>query len=360
VSGTPDIRDAGATPPRLTIAIPTFNRAPFLRRLLDSLEPQVRAHPAEVALLVIDNASTDATVAVVGEFAARGVTIDFRRNSANLGIDANILACFREAQTEYVWIFGDDDVLLPGALAEMLAALRGGQYALVHCGGYSFSGEYRPRIRFFQYLGPSRVTGSEDLIGTVHYLLTFITRNVVNRRAAIEATPGAPFDRYLGSVINQLGFIFSALRSGLPSLILSRPLIAAQLANSGGYGACEVFGRGMMAIIHAEFPGRPAMARLFENAILENYFPYQLALLRVSGAFLPEDAAALLARTFGSNPRYWAFCHPIAVLPAPLARAYSVAVRSLLKAKRMAGATLRYAALWLRLRAGGAGMRLPP
>ena len=59
-----------AAPLLLTVAIPTYNRADFLRQTLAGIALQV--FPAgEFEVLVIDNNSTDHTRAVVAEFAAQ-------------------------------------------------------------------------------------------------------------------------------------------------------------------------------------------------------------------------------------------------------------------------------------------------
>ena len=48
-------------PPLLTIGIPTYNRAKFLRRLLEQLRTELAGLDGQVEVLVSDNASTDDT-----------------------------------------------------------------------------------------------------------------------------------------------------------------------------------------------------------------------------------------------------------------------------------------------------------
>ena len=55
----------------LTVLVCTHNRADLLRGALESLEGQTLDR-ARFEVLVVDNASTDATPAVVAECAARG------------------------------------------------------------------------------------------------------------------------------------------------------------------------------------------------------------------------------------------------------------------------------------------------
>jgi glycosyltransferase involved in cell wall biosynthesis len=104
---------------RLTIAIPTYNRAANLQAQLGRLAPQLT--PA-VRCAVHDNASPDATAQVVRAYASHGIA--HIRNPANIGAERNFLRCFEECQTEWLWILSDDDPILPNAVAELLALLR--------------------------------------------------------------------------------------------------------------------------------------------------------------------------------------------------------------------------------------------
>jgi len=64
---------------------------------------------------VSDNGSSDETEAVVRR-AQQTLAIRYRRNSANLGIPRNFLNVVEMAQGEFVWLVGDDDLLMPYAL----------------------------------------------------------------------------------------------------------------------------------------------------------------------------------------------------------------------------------------------------
>jgi glycosyltransferase involved in cell wall biosynthesis len=106
----------------LTIAIPTFNRG---RRLEKSLADLLRCFASVsqrdgVSVLVSNNGSTDDTSEVVAKweraFQAQGIAFRGRAFPTNLGFDANVLACYMEAKSEYVWFLSDDDNVLDGAI----------------------------------------------------------------------------------------------------------------------------------------------------------------------------------------------------------------------------------------------------
>jgi len=91
----------------LTVLVCTHNRAELLRGALESLEGQSLAR-TRFEVLVVDNASTDATPAVIAECAARA-TIDIRSiRESELGLDAARNRGIREASGEIVAFLDDD------------------------------------------------------------------------------------------------------------------------------------------------------------------------------------------------------------------------------------------------------------
>ena len=91
----------------LTVLLCTHNRAELLRGALKSLEGQGLAR-SRFEVLVVDNASTDATSSVVNECASRG-EIDVRCvHEPELGLDAARNRGIREARGEIVAFLDDD------------------------------------------------------------------------------------------------------------------------------------------------------------------------------------------------------------------------------------------------------------
>ena len=111
----------------LSICIPTYQRSALLRVMLETLMPQVAAVGDVVEVCIADNASTDETGSVIE--AARAAHPDARvtytRHAENRGAIRNLIGCATEQATgQYVWAIGDDDLLLPGAVARVVTALR--------------------------------------------------------------------------------------------------------------------------------------------------------------------------------------------------------------------------------------------
>src|SRR5579872_3211144 len=128
--------DDGNPKPLLTIAIPTYNRAGCLKELLSMLADQLTNEP-RVELIISDNTSPDDTPAVVREFQERGLCVRYIRNTQNIGPDANFLQCFEQARGKYVWIFSDDDLILPGGVAKILGYAAAAEYDLIWVSSYA-------------------------------------------------------------------------------------------------------------------------------------------------------------------------------------------------------------------------------
>jgi len=99
--------------PKLSICIPTYNRAKTLGETLDSILPQVLERP-DIEILISDNASTDDTIDCVHEYQLQCPMIRYSRNCDNLGLNGNIIACIEQANGEYISFVSDDDIVPDG------------------------------------------------------------------------------------------------------------------------------------------------------------------------------------------------------------------------------------------------------
>jgi glycosyltransferase involved in cell wall biosynthesis len=105
---------------RVTVIIPTFNRAAYLREAIDSAATQ-----EDTLLLVSDNASSDDTPDVVADAVHRygDHRVRSTRHESNIGWHANFNGALAMVDTEFALVLGDDDRLLPGAIERGLIAL---------------------------------------------------------------------------------------------------------------------------------------------------------------------------------------------------------------------------------------------
>jgi len=102
--------------PRLTIAIPTVNRAKLLGRAIDSALAQTSA---EIEIVVSDNGSTDETAEVIARYAGRGLRTFRHPSTINAARHGQFL--MEQAHGEFFLGLSDDDFLEPEFAAEVLS-----------------------------------------------------------------------------------------------------------------------------------------------------------------------------------------------------------------------------------------------
>jgi len=100
---------------KISICIPTYNRASHLADCLNSIITCRLNSLLEFQVCISDNHSTDNTYEVVKNVQSK-LNIKYHRNETNLGRVRNYLNVVNMADGEFVWLFGDDDLLLPYAI----------------------------------------------------------------------------------------------------------------------------------------------------------------------------------------------------------------------------------------------------
>ncbi len=104
--------------PKISIVIPTFDRAYLLNQALQSVANQT-IKPYEV--IIVDNASTDNTRETVNKFKKYG--FKYVRNRSNIGPIRNWLKAFSLAKGEYVTMLPSDDMIAPNWHEEWLRTI---------------------------------------------------------------------------------------------------------------------------------------------------------------------------------------------------------------------------------------------
>ena len=119
--------------PILTVAIPTYNRAKTLKRLLNQLKKE--SHSG-FRILISDNASSDNTQEMVKLYQKKMKNVDYVRNEKNLRSWGNIYNLYKLSKTSYIWFLSDDEEILPRAINKIIESLH----------------KYRPTVALFNHL----------------------------------------------------------------------------------------------------------------------------------------------------------------------------------------------------------------
>ena len=106
------------TIPLLSVFIPAYNAAPFIRQALESV---LDNGYGDMEVIVVDDASTDGTCDVVA--AIRHPAVRLVRNSVNLGVAATRRAGVALLRGAHVALLDADDIAAPGRFESQVARL---------------------------------------------------------------------------------------------------------------------------------------------------------------------------------------------------------------------------------------------
>lgn len=218
---------------KLSICIPTLNRAEYIGETLDSIVSQFTD---EVELVIVDGGSVDRTEEIVNTYQQRYSQIRYVRRAvtgaapSNSGFDRDCHHSVEQAHGAYCWLMTDDDLLAPGAVQRVLGELDSG-YALV-----VVAAEIRDNT-LTRVLCPRRPAlqanlrfdgrSWEDFVSTVGSHLTFVGSVVIERHFWLDRIR----EKYFGS-----GFVHVGVICDEPVerdvLILAQPLVIIRLGNA--------------------------------------------------------------------------------------------------------------------------------
>lgn len=121
--------------PRVTIIIATYNYGRFLRTAVDSVRAQTMR---DWECIVVDDASTDDTPAILEEAARVDTRIRFMRNERNMGVSAARNLALAEARGEYIQFLDADDAIPPMKLERQSDYLGSHPETAVVYSGFSY------------------------------------------------------------------------------------------------------------------------------------------------------------------------------------------------------------------------------
>ena len=213
--------------PLLSICIATYNRADYIGVTLDSIISQI---DDDIELLVVDGASTDDTEAVVRRYSEKESRIRYVRLPVKGGVDHDYDKSVELARGEFCWLFTDDDIIKPGAVAAVKVAIEKGNDLIV------VNAEVRDR-ELSAMLTPRRINmyenkiytpyEMEDLFIDVLHHLSFIGAVIIRRDVWLNRERNI----YFGTEFVHVGVIFQTPLSG-PALIIAEPYIIIRFGNA--------------------------------------------------------------------------------------------------------------------------------
>jgi glycosyltransferase involved in cell wall biosynthesis len=170
----------------LTIAVPTFERVDYLKELLPEMIKQCKPFP-EVEILINDNDSHDGTWSYIRDLGRDSSNVRAEMNLKNVGGDENFVRCVERAGGEYVWLFGDDELLCENAIKTIMCILKLHPYTslLMVCGDKNIE----HTLTITNYNEFIKNGDPQDIINQTLITGNIFKRSIFNTAVARERSP---------------------------------------------------------------------------------------------------------------------------------------------------------------------------
>ena len=209
--------------PRVSVIIPTYNRAGLLRMALESVLAQTHS---SIQVIVVDDGSTDETAGMLAEYSGRVTHI----RQANAGISRARNHGLEVAQGDYINFLDDDDTMMPRKIERQAAVLAARpEVGLVHC-------RYCYLDRAGQPLGRVGLLPQKDVLRELllHNFMwmggPLIRRDCLGRVGAFDVGLSAAADYDLWLRIAAGGFQFACIQEPLGGYRVHRGSMVTDIA----------------------------------------------------------------------------------------------------------------------------------
>jgi hypothetical protein len=152
-----DVKRQGLTAPKVSVIVPNYNHAPYLRQRLDSILNQTFR---DFEMIVLDDASSDNSREIIHTYADHPAVRCLFNETRNGSAFSQWKKGLENACGEYVWFAESDDCASPHFLSKLLPILEAdGSLGLVYCQSYLVDPSSRvlgDAIQWTDDLDPSR------------------------------------------------------------------------------------------------------------------------------------------------------------------------------------------------------------
>lgn len=296
----------------LSLCIPTWNRAKFLKVSLDSLLAQYEDENVKsyIELIISDNASSDETKDVVDCYVNKGLPIRYSCNIENIGADKNFIKCMQLATGKYILLLGDDDILMPGTLAFLIDLLKEREVGLVH-----FQKQDNASSDYEVF------SDTDYYIKCISYYYTYMSGNIFRKDIVSQINE----EKYIGSYLLQMPYFIKSTLMGKENVMVYRDIIKTGLdaGSNGGYNYYQVFVQNYLSIWREFYKKQEISADLYKylkKDTYENFVQrYNVSLLSYGkgirkknhnvegkrGGFMIDDVWRILFSNYGKEPYFY-------------------------------------------------------
>jgi glycosyltransferase involved in cell wall biosynthesis len=102
---------------KISVCIPTYNGATYLKECLDSVYQQTFT---DFEIIICDDCSIDKTVEIIESYAKKDNRIQLYKNEVNLGLVGNWNQCIKKANGKWIKFLFQDDYMEPDCISKLM------------------------------------------------------------------------------------------------------------------------------------------------------------------------------------------------------------------------------------------------
>ena len=278
----------------LSLCFPTYNRGWCMKEQIERLMTCPKEVLDKMEIIISDNCSTDDTQQIVQDAMDQGFNCRYIRNETNLGMDGNFVSCFRKAKGRYVWLLGDDDIIIIDSFVEIVKLLDvPDEYGLLHI--YQKS-DLQQSLLY--------IDDSERMVKYISYYVTFISANIVNTKYVSSID----FEKYMGTCFTLVPlYLVAVMQESLNVVFGKRTFEAAKdYIRNGGYNFFEVFVKNYLTIFYEYIKSAKLYAWIKKDIwVFVWAYTKQLLIKKDTGNFKIKNGWKILFKYYGCEWYFW-------------------------------------------------------
>ena len=316
--------------PLLSICIPTYNRAQYLKEALESILNQIHNdNKDKVEICVSDNASNDYTEILVKKYKKRSpVSIVYHKNLKNMGADYNYLKAVEIAKGKYCWLLGSDDVIEKDGINKILFEIQNNS----HIDIFTFRRfVYTKDMRYksLHEVSPPKLysLGKDyifrDKIECLKYtagIWGYISTIVVNREKWLSVKG---YEKWVGSAYVHLYIIYYLIKNNSLVKFVNEPLVGWRSNNDSFYSSLGDYGRFKIDInyvhIASDVFGKESKEYKIVKNMLINRFGFWGRIIGAKIKKVPnfsKNAYRDLYPIYKDHWKFWLWYVPLMITPS--------------------------------------------
>jgi len=300
---------------KLSVAIPTYNGSRYIQETLDSIISQLGNDCVEI--VISDNASTDGTPEIIKEYQNKYSFIKYFRNDEDLGADRNFDLAVRRSTGEYVWLFSDDDKMVPGAIEKVLDVLKdhpGLATIFVNWGNWSPDLKQCNVERTIDIQKDIFFRTSDDFLSTLKLNAIFVSSNIICR-SLWEQTHS---QIYVGSNWIHYATLLTFI-VGHCSYCIAEPYVMYRTGNIHWNKHSEISIKNTVNLVKIlnSLKEKGYSKRSVNKAIMVaiRHLPTEIITFKKHGLILREFHVKEMIVQFKFYPQFWLICLPLILCP---------------------------------------------